>query len=180
MRDRVLILFLVHEQSASRAVVRTLNHAIATAIRQSFKLMQGLVRNSFVARASCTHGTNAQDARQLFITIGNGNCQAMTERLFGQLELSEGGVVIGLILRHLAKSLRFLQIVRFGMSDCGRFQKIFIGFGVISLANKGHRLLHAVGETIGFVMSEADGFFVFCAGLLLIAHERVSIGEAEL
>ena len=80
----------------------------------------------------------------------------------------------------MAERLCFLQVLFLGVCGFGDFQVVPVGFGVVAVANIGHRLLHAIGQAVGFVVSVADGLFVFRAGLVLIAHESVGVAESEL
>ena len=104
----------------------------------------------------------------------------MAQRFFGNFQVVEGNFIVRLVLSHFAQSLRFLQVLVFGVRRSGNFQQILVGLGVVAIAHKSHRPLHTVGEPVGFVPREADGLVVFHARLLLIAHQRVGIGETEL
>ena len=66
------------------------------------------------------------------------------------------------------------------MGRFGNLQQALVGDGIFAIANKRHSLLHAVGEAVGFIVGEADGLVIFQSSLLLIAHQSVSVTQAEL
>ena len=108
-------LLLIHQQSSSRSVVRALNHAVATAGRHSFELLQRLVGQCRIPGMRGAHGTVAQNARQFLILIGLGNRAAMSQRLFRALQIFQRGIVVCLILGQVPVGLRFLQVLFFGV-----------------------------------------------------------------
>src|SRR5579872_55055 len=76
--------------------------------------------------------------------------------------------------------LRFLQPLRLAVSVLSDLKELLVGFHEVAVANVGHRLLHAIGQAVSLVVSKTNGLVIFDAGLLLIAHERIRVAEAEL
>src|ERR1700746_3667273 len=114
------------------------------------------------------HRAVSQNARQFLILIVFGNGGTMSQRALGFLQKFQSGVIVGLILGQVTECLRLLQVLFFGVSGLGYLLEQLVGFGEFAFAHKGHCILHAVGEPVGLIVSEADGLFVLHAGLLLV------------
>ena len=133
-----------------------------------------------ITRVRVAHDAIAQNASQFFVAVRRRHIRLVVECFLGELQVLQSHAVIGLILGHMTVRLRLLQFLLLGVRDLRDLLILPVGLGEVAFTDISDRLLHAVGEAVCLIMSEANGLVVFHTSLFLIPHESVRVTETEL
>src|SRR6202050_773787 len=120
--DGCVKLLLIHEQSPSRSVVRTLDDAVATAGSEGLELLQRLIGQRLVAHVRGAHRAGAQNAGEFLISVALGE-RAVSQRFLGLLQILQRCVIVRLIFGYVPVGLCFLQVLVLGVGGLGNFLK---------------------------------------------------------